>query len=281
MIMNKAMKQTKLLAAAIIICMSACVTERLQANDFLADAEQKTQGVYGFVGAGVGFVNEFQGSEDYQAIPFLGGRIHQEKRYVELLGLGARANILNHSNWQFGPALRFRFGRDDDVDNARISQLNEVDDAIEAGFFTRYDMPTGYHSGDSLGFELQFLHDISDAHEGYVISTGLDYNAPITQKIRAGMDLGTSYTSGDTMESFYSVSNAESLRSGISPYSADSGFTDVTVGFNAQYALQERWGLFTRVSYQRLLGDAADSSIVESEGSPNQFLFGAGVSYRF
>lgn len=252
-----------------------------EANDFLADGEAERQGTYGFVGAGVGAVNEFEGSDNYQAIPFIGGRIHHESRYVELLGLGARANVINHSNWQVGPALRFRFGRDNDVDNARVAQLDEVNDAIEAGIFVRYDMPAHLMPGDSLGFELQLLHDISDTHEGYIVSTGMNYNAPITQKIRVGADIGTSFGSDDYMEKYYSISAAENVRTGFSVFDASSGFTDISLGVNGQYAFTPRWGLFSRVSYQRLLGDVADSSIVEEEGTPNQFLFGAGVSYRF
>ena len=33
--------------------------------------------------------------------------------------------------------------------------------------------------------------------------------------------------------------------------------------------------------YQRLLGPAADSSLVKERGSPNQFLFGVSATYRF
>jgi outer membrane scaffolding protein for murein synthesis (MipA/OmpV family) len=98
-----------------------------KANDFLADAESEKSGVRGFIGFGMGMVNEYEGSEDYQLIPFLGGRINQDNRYIELLGLGARANLLNDENWQIGPALRFRFGRDSDVDNNKVALLDELD----------------------------------------------------------------------------------------------------------------------------------------------------------
>jgi outer membrane scaffolding protein for murein synthesis (MipA/OmpV family) len=33
--------------------------------------------------------------------------------------------------------------------------------------------------------------------------------------------------------------------------------------------------------YTRLLGPAADSSLVEERGSPNQFTFGVSAAYRF
>lgn len=250
-------------------------------NDFLADGEKVREGTYGFVGAGVGVTNEFEGSDDFQTIPFAAGRVHFEHRYIEMLGLGARANIVNHDNIQFGPAFRFRFGRDDDVENDTIARLDPLDDAFEAGAFARYDFSPGLKQGDSLGFETQFVQDISDAHEGYQISLGMNYNTPVTEKLFLGGDIGTSYASDDYMENFFSVSGAESVRTGLRQFDAGAGFKDVSVGFNAQYAFNRKWGIFGRASYQRLFGDAADSSIVEQEGNANQFLFGTGISYRF
>lgn len=252
-----------------------------QANDFLADGEQRQQAVSGFVGAGFGIVNEFEGSDDMQAIPFIAGRLQNEKRYIELIGLGARANILNDEHWQAGPALRFRFGRDNDVDNTRIAQLNEVDDAVEAGAFVRYDFSPEWAMRDSLGFEARLLQDVAGGHEGFDASISVNYNYALNRSWMLGWDVGTSYASSDYMESYFGVNNAESARSGIAAYNAEAGFKDVSLGVNALYAFTEEWGLFGRASYQRLIGDAGDSSLVKQEGNANQFLFGTGVTYRF
>jgi outer membrane protein len=46
----------------------------------------------------------------------------------------------------------------------------------------------------------------------------------------------------------------------------------------AQYALTEKWSLGSRISASRLLGDAADSPIVEDENQNTYALF---MMYRF
>lgn len=254
--------------------------QSLLANDFVADGRQSNQSTYGFVGLGVGMVPEYEGASDYQTIPFLAARVANENRYLELIGLGARANIINHAHFQFGPVLRFRFGRDSDVDNTTIASLEEIDDAFEAGLFTRWDVSKGWVGGDSLGMELQVLQDVSNVHQGYTASIAVDYNAPITSSTRVGVDLSTNYGSSDFMNRYYSIDSSNVGSSGLSDYDADSGFNNVTIGFNGQHRLTGNWALFSRFSYSRLIGDAADSPIIE-EGSADQFLFGTGISYRY
>lgn len=276
------MATTKLHALTFFLCIAAaCYAPDTYANDFLADGGERSKAVHGFVGFGAGAVNEYEGAEDYQVIPFIAGRLQQENRYIELIGLGARANILDHEHIQFGPVLRYRFGRDDDVDNATIAQLREIDAALELGAFARYDQSTGYMPGDSMGVELRSLFDMTGAHDGFEVSVGANYNAPVTKKLRLGVDISTSYASENYMQTYYSITPQNVGTSGLPFYNAESGFKDASIGLNAQYALSKRWGLFNRAQYTRLIGDASDSPIISGLGSSNQFLFGAGFSYRF
>ena len=52
-------------------------------------------------------------------------------------------------------------------------------------------------------------------------------------------------------------------------------------GLSARYMFSSNWGITGRVAYGRLVGDAAKSSIVKSEGSENQFSGGLAVLDRF
>jgi len=51
--------------------------------------------------------------------------------------------------------------------------------------------------------------------------------------------------------------------------------------FMIGYELTENWGITGALRYTRLLGDAADSPLVEDEGDENQLLLGLLVSYSF
>ena len=80
------------------------------------------------------------------------------------------------------------------------------------------------------------------------------------------------------MTSFFGVSAAQSINSGLPEYRPDAGFKDVYVGATASIDLTDRWTLLLMGRYSRLVGDAADSPIVETE---NQFYGGAALSYKF
>ena len=43
----------------------------------------------------------------------------------------------------------------------------------------------------------------------------------------------------------------------------------------------KQWEVHSYVEYQRLLGDAAASPLVQQRGSPNQLTVGLGASYSF
>ena len=76
-------------------------------------------------------------------------------------------------------------------------------------------------------------------------------------------------------------SAAQSARSGMRQYQAEGGFKDAGISLDLNYNLTDNWGLTGQVGYKRLLGDAADSPLVEDRGSANQFTTGLLVSYEF
>jgi outer membrane scaffolding protein for murein synthesis (MipA/OmpV family) len=80
------------------------------------------------------------------------------------------------------------------------------------------------------------------------------------------------------MDAFFSVNAQQAARSGFNAYDADAGIKDVYLGLNADIPLSQQWSLKMTGMYSRLIGDAADSPIVESE---DQFFGGLGLTYRF
>ena len=67
----------------------------------------------------------------------------------------------------------------------------------------------------------------------------------------------------------------------MSTYDADEGFKDVGLNFRVTYKPWQNWGLMGLASYKRMVGDAADSPVVEDEGNENQFTGGVLVFYKF
>ena len=77
------------------------------------------------------------------------------------------------------------------------------------------------------------------------------------------------------------MTSGDASRSGLDTYDAHSGFKNVGVSASLTYALTPHWSLTGLASYERLLGDAADSPVVDDRGSENQVVGAALVNYRF
>lgn len=88
--------------------------------------------------------------------------------------------------------------------------------------------------------------------------------------------------SEDYMQTYFGVSASEAAAPGssLSEYDIGAGFQSVGISARASYDLTESTTLHIQGGWERLIGDAADSPIVE-EGDANQFSIGAGLSYEF
>jgi outer membrane scaffolding protein for murein synthesis (MipA/OmpV family) len=80
------------------------------------------------------------------------------------------------------------------------------------------------------------------------------------------------------MISYFSVSAAQAMASGFAVHDASSGIKDVFIGVGTDVPLTDVWSLKLGARYSHLLGDAADSPIVETS---EQFSGLVGLSYRF
>src|SRR5262249_6960447 len=101
---------------------------------------------------------------------------------------------------------------------------------------------------------------------------------PLSRTVKVTTTIGTNYATDDYMTSFFGVNAAQSKASGLPVYSPSAGFKDAYVGAVGTIDLDERWTLMLIGRYSRLIGDAADSPIVETE---NQFYGGAALTYKF
>ncbi len=243
-------------------------------------ADERGNGVSGFIAAGVGVTPDYEGSSDYEPVPLIIGQIEAFDLGFEFQGLTARLNVRPDAAFQFGPVVSFRPGRDD-VSNDTVDELSDIDDAVEVGGFFRYVLDDLFRSGDELELGVEVLADVGDAHEGLTAGLSLGYAMTFGERWRVGLDTGATYATDDYMQTYFGIDAVDAGRSGLPVFDADAGFKDVGVGATLSYNFSERWGAFGRVAYTRLIGDAADSPVVDDEGSADQFFAGLAISYRF
>jgi MipA family protein len=222
------------------------------------------------IALGVASVAEFPGSSDLAAVPALLGRFTLGPTAVRLLCNSAQLNVLPASSpWALGPVLALRPARDDGVRDAVIKTLRPVDTGVAAGAFVEYSWRGLMSPGDSLTAGIDML----GGKTGALARASLGYQwAPVGD---------WRFTSAKYQETWFDVDADNARRSGLAAYSGSSGAQDITLSLGASYALSRQWMLIGRLQGGRLLGDAADSPIVQRRGSVNQGSAALAVGYVF
>jgi len=159
--------------------------------------------------------------------------------------------------------------------NKYLRGLTDVDVGVDVGadvFFRTGPVAT----------QLVLRQEVAGGHEGFTAKLSLGTRIPFTPRTRLGMEVGTTWADDDYMDAFFSVDHREAWRSIYRPYEADAGFKDAFVGMRFDHDFTDRVGLLAALRYSRLMGDAADSPIVEGPGgSRDQFTFVLGLTYKW
>lgn len=254
------------------------VTQGVQAEDLMIPLELPE---LNFFGAGVGSYPDYFGSKDYDigAAPFgrfsLGG-----SRFVRLLGNEIRVNLLDDRNWRLGPTALWRFSRKD-VENPVVNKIHEIDDALSLGLFGSYIWRDPQEMRRQAGAGAWALGDASGVYNGWTAGLNAYAMQPVARMVTLAAGTGFTYGSGNYMDEYFGVTQADSLASGLPVYVPGGGLRDVRGWTTAVLSLSLHWHLGVGVMYSRIVGDAADSPLVALEGSKNQWIYGAGVVYAW
>jgi outer membrane protein len=230
------------------------------------------------IGAGAGIAPDYEGSDDYEAVPLwnLQARdLYHPKTYVQLKGTKLNSNFLPSDHWRLGLSAQY-IGERNSVDNNKVNNLSKTDSAVMIGIMGGYDFDVGK---GVLGLEADARFDTKDEIGG-LVTLRIKYKQPFGDSVVFSAGVDTTYASDDYMDEFFSVDTKNSARSGLSTYSADAGFKDIGLQAALTYKFTPRWSVTGLGRYARLIGDAEDSPIVKT-GSDNQFIGGVFVGFSF
>ncbi len=234
---------------------------------------------------GVGFAPVvspvFEGSDNYGFSIFPDLRFQYRDRFFASVPEGIRYRVVNRPNLKAGPIARIRFGREEDDGGSpffisgsadRLDGLGDVDAAAELGGFVSYEV-------GSWRSRFEMRHGFG-GHEGIVGDVSLDFTGT-NRGWRYALGPRMRFGSSDFVDPYFSVDAVQATRSGLREFDADGGVNSVGFGMSAIIPQGKRftWVLFS--SYDRLLGDVADSPLVDSRGDANQMTVGASLSWRF
>ncbi len=226
------------------------------------------------VGMGMGLAPDYEGADDFEFVPIPQMRYNFSNGcYLSLLGPSLRANMIPDRKFGFGPMLRYRPERDS-VDDEAVDQFKKVDSAIEAGVF-------GSVSINQFLLYAAYNQDTSGAHDGYLIDVAGGYRMGIESNVQLIIfGLGT-YAGEDYIETYFGVDAENARRSGLPEYAAEAGIKDVGGLVALQYKLDGNWAILGMMKFTRLLGDAADSPVVDQRGDANNFMDAIILNYSF
>ena len=243
------------------------------------------------IGIGGAIAPTYEGSDDYVLTPaaIAFGKVAGFSYYTRGTSLffdliqepvGAPIDIA------VGPAANIRFDRSTRIKDDRVEALGELDTAIELGGFVGIGKTGILHAYDSLSARVQYVQDVTDTHDSYVITPAVEYGTPLSRKLYVGANLSADYTGDRFARTYYGVDDAGSARSGLRAFDPDGGWKNMRIALLGTHTLTGDltrpglavWGV---ASYSSIFGDFKRSPLVRDVGDNNQYFAALGLSYSF
>jgi len=259
-----------IMRAASIAAGAVLVTTAASAGD------ASTDGLSLSIGGVAAIAPKYEGSRDYRVmgfplvVPSFGGNGTFGR--VEFKGIDdIRYRLVDADGFEAGPLLGWRFGREED-DGDLLRGLGDIDGGLVAGGYVAYRM------GLIRPF-ISYHHQVTGDDTGGLVRFGAEARTNLSRNIELVGTVGATYATQAYMDAFFSVTPAQSAASvaGLPVFDADAGIKDIYVGLNATMPLSESWTLRLGAKYSHLVGDAADSPVVETS---SQWSGGIGLTWK-
>jgi len=246
------------------------------------------------VGAGASVAPDYQGSDDYKlrGIPFISLAWKTDadvpKKGIVQLGLhnvtlkvpgslevGVGRWYRSEGVYRLNLGLAYNKGRDQD-NNPALNGMGDIDAHIlaKAGLSFQSKDPGWRYS-------LGFSQDLSRVTDGTTVDGELGYFRPLGKKLFVTPFATVNWADEDHMQNYFGVSGAQARTSSNAQFEADSGIKSGGLGLKLGWKISDNLKLKNTLGYVRLTNDAADSPLVKSEGSANQFHAKAVLVYGF
>jgi len=222
------------------------------------------------LGGGAMGVPKFPGGKHYEAQP----SVIVDIRYRDIAfasdGEGIGVNLLHGKNYRAGVALGYDLGRDQH-DDARLNGLGNIDAAPEGKLFAEYFLLPVVFSAT--------LHQAIGGHNGLLGDIGAYIPLPLFDR-KLIVFTGPTVTLADAeyMRSYFGVSARQAAATSFRQYTPHGGFKSTGWAATTIYLLDDHWLIESDLAFERLIGDAADSPIVQAR---SQFSVGLNLGYRF
>ena len=229
---------------------------------------------------GVAFIPDYIGSDDYEIEPLIISNFSYKNVKGVFEGTGTRIDAWDHPFLEAGPVAFLALDRRNVVSEP-VNQVGGFGSALELGGYLGFAIPYGGLPEGELSGYVSWRRSFIGDQDGSQFIGLLEYFFAAKRFLRIGMNVNFTAVDGEFNRQHFGVTQAASIRSGLSEFRPDGGVRDVAVSAYSVLSFSRRWGVFTRVLASRVVGDAARSPLVTEEGSETQLFFGLGVFRNF
>jgi outer membrane scaffolding protein for murein synthesis (MipA/OmpV family) len=245
------------------------------------------------IGLGVFGVPDYYGSDKNQGAvaPLLHYNFDAwgNPMYVQVIGPEIRVNLVPRKDWRAGPLIRWRSRRDDDVDNDIVKRMQPIATATELGAFVAYHMPLDANPLHKVVFTGDVTWNTNGVYDGATGNVRATYFHPFASglggfPLLGSVGFGLFFASDHFNDRYFGVHGSDLLlfpERGGQPYTAESGVTSIKIPFTLSSQIDPKWLITLGGRYEKLLGDAKDSPVVDRHGNENQWTIGIAASYLF
>jgi outer membrane scaffolding protein for murein synthesis (MipA/OmpV family) len=251
-----------------------------------------------YVGLGVQSAPRFEGagSRKVSALPVL--QVEWSSGLF-ISGLTAGMHLSDRPTVEYGPLVAVYPGRDEagagtqiggvgvtefahgipspinrsKLQGDRLSGMDEIGARLEVGAFANYYLAPRWRLTSSL------LLGSGKERDGARLELGVQRLAAVANaRHRVSVSAGMSLVNRQYNQSYFGVSEDESMRSRFPLYRAGGGLKDVHAGARWNWSLSPSWMLTSDVQVERLLGSANKSPLVERS---TNVTVSTAIAYRF
>lgn len=226
------------------------------------------------VGGGVQFLPAYPGAEEVTIQPLFTGGLRREGEPIPArspddgfaFSFTGRGGAI-----ELGPVLHFQNERREEDVGAPVG---EVDFTVEAGGFISLNV------GPNLRLRAEARRGIG-GHESFLGDIGADLALRPGDSTVITIGPRLRLNDDDYLDTYFGVTPAAALASGLPAYDPEGALRAVGVIAGLTHEFGRTFGIYAYAGYDRLIGDAADSPIVQAFGSEDQFSAGIALTLNF
>lgn len=256
------------------------------------DFDEVYDGDYVILAAGVVYVPEYDGADEYVVRYGPAARGSFKGIGFKTRGPGLELDIApdlpGDIDISFGPEISYSGTRSGSVKDDVVDLLPKLDKVFELGFDGGVSIKKVITPLDSLSLGIGSSWDISGKGAGQSASVSLSYFTALSEGSGAGVSVGFDWMDGDYADYYFGITPEGSAATGgqLPAYDAKSGIKDwdakLYYGIDLDGNFRNGgWGVAASVGYERLLNSAAETPITSIRGDRDQYSALIAIGYAF